>query len=38
MFMAPGPIEVVQAIIWRRFFAFAKATAASAMPCSLCAR
>src|SRR4051794_20825299 len=38
MLEAPGPMEVVQAIIWRRFLALAKATAASAMPCSLWAR
>ena len=38
MFMQPGPIDVVQAIICRRFLALANATAASAIPCSLCAR
>src|SRR6516165_8057986 len=38
MFVAPGPIEVVQAIMRRRRFALAKATAASAIACSLCAR
>ena len=38
MLSAPGPIEVVQAIIWRRNLALAKAIAACAMPCSLCAR
>jgi hypothetical protein len=38
MFIEPGPIEVVQAIICRRFLALANATAARAIPCSLCAR
>ena len=36
--IAPGPIDVVQAIIRRRMFALAYAIAACAMPCSLCAR
>ena len=34
MFVAPGPIELVATMIWRRRIALAKATAASAMPCS----
>jgi len=38
MFVSPGPIEVVQAIMRRRRLALAKATAAKAIACSLCAR
>jgi hypothetical protein len=38
MFVAPGPIELVQAIMRRRPLALAKATAANAIACSLCAR
>ena len=38
MFVAPGPIELVATMIWRRRLALAKATAASAMPCSFCPR
>src|SRR5512145_1127218 len=38
MLLAPGPIEVVQAIIRRRACALAKAIAACAIACSLCAR
>ena len=38
MLVAPGPIEVVQAIMRRRRDALAKAIAACAMPCSLWAR
>ena len=38
MLVAPGPIELVQAIICLRRFALAKATAASAIACSLWAR
>jgi hypothetical protein len=34
MFVAPGPIELVATMIWRRRLALAKATAASAIPCS----
>ncbi len=34
MFVAPGPIELVATMIRRRRDALAKATAASAMPCS----
>ena len=34
MFSAPGPIDDVAAITWRRSVARAYATAASAMPCS----
>jgi hypothetical protein len=36
--VAPGPIEVVHAIIRRRKCALAKAIAACAIACSLCAR
>ena len=36
--VAPGPTEVVQAIMRRRRFALAKAIAACAIACSLCAR
>jgi hypothetical protein len=35
MFVAPGPIEVVQAIMRRRRLALAKAIAACAIACSL---
>ena len=38
MFVAPGPIELVTAIIRRRKLALAKAIAACAIACSLCAR
>ena len=38
MLVAPGPIDVVQAIMRRRRLALAKAMAACAMPCSLWAR
>ena len=38
MLVAPGPMEVVQAIMRRRREAFAKAMAACAMACSLWAR
>jgi hypothetical protein len=38
MLVAPGPIEEVAAIMRRRKLALAKAIAACAMPCSLCAR
>ena len=38
MFVAPGPIEVVQAITRRRTWALANAMAAWAMACSLWAR
>ena len=38
MLVAPGPIELVQTIIRRRREALAKAIAASAIACSLCAR
>ena len=34
MFVAPGPIDEVAIMIWRRRIALAKPTAASAMPCS----
>src|SRR5687768_2151654 len=36
--LAPGPIEVVHAIMRRRAWALAKAIAACAIACSLCAR
>ena len=35
MFVAPGPIDVVTAIMRRRKLALAKAMAACAMPCSV---
>ena len=35
MFSAPGPIELVATMIWRRRFALANATAAIAIDCSL---
>jgi hypothetical protein len=38
MFRAPGPIEVVHAMTWRRNFALANAIAACAIACSLWAR
>jgi hypothetical protein len=38
MFVAPGPIELVQAIMRRRRVALTKATAARAITCSLCER
>jgi hypothetical protein len=38
MFSAPGPIELVATMIWRRRFAFANAMAAIAMDCSFCPR
>ena len=38
MFVAPGPMELVATMIWRRRMALAKATAARAMPCSFCPR
>jgi hypothetical protein len=38
MFDEPGPTEEVAIMIWRRRFALAKATAASAIDCSLCPR
>ena len=34
MFRAPGPIEEVATMTWRRRIALAKATPASAIPCS----
>ena len=37
-FVAPGPIEVVTAIMRRRKCAFAYAIALCAIACSLCAR
>jgi hypothetical protein len=38
MLVAPGPIELVHAIMRRRFIVLAKAEAACAIACSLCAR
>ena len=38
MLVAPGPIELVQTIMRRRRDALAKATAESAIACSLCER
>jgi hypothetical protein len=38
MFVAPGPIELVQAIMRRRWLTLAKAIAAKPIACSLCAR
>jgi hypothetical protein len=38
MFFAPGPMELVQAIMRRRRLALAKAIAAKTIACSLCAR
>src|SRR5512132_4243079 len=38
MFVAPGPMELVVTMIWRRFLALAKPTAAMAIVCSFCPR
>ena len=38
MLVAPGPIELVATMIWRRRMALVKATAARAIPCSFCPR
>lgn len=36
MLVAPGPIEEVATMIWRRRVALAKARPAMAIPCSFC--
>ena len=38
MLRAPGPIELIETMICRRRFAFAKPIAASAIDCSFCPR
>ena len=38
MFVAPGPIDDVQANAWSRFLCFAYAVEMWTMPCSFCGR